>query len=226
MSGLMIDFPGNGRPYSGYLAPSATGGGPGVIVIQEWWGLVGHIKDVADRFAAAGFTALAPDFYHGATTTEPDEAGSLMMALEIDDAAKVIHGAVEALLAYPATTGDRVGVVGFCMGGQLSLFAACIEPKIGACVDFYGIHPNVRPELAKLSSPLLGFFAEHDPYASPEAVAELDKQLTSMGKEHEFQTFAGAQHAFFNSDRPQVFHREAADRCWSKMTAFFRENLG
>ena len=225
MNGTMIEFNGNGKPYTGYLSRSASGSGPGVIVIQEWWGLVGHIKDVADRFAAAGFTALAPDFYHGKATKEPDEAGSLMMALEVPDAEKVIHGAVDALLANDAVKGDRVGVVGFCMGGQLSLFAAAINPKIGACVDFYGIHPNVHPKFENLRAPILGFFADQDAYASPEAVSALSKTLDEHGKRHEFKTYAGRQHAFFNSDRPEVYDEPAAEESWARMLAFFRENL-
>ena len=225
MSGHIIEFSGNGQSYSGYLATSIDGSGPAVIVIQEWWGLVGHIKDVADRFAQAGFTALAPDFYHGKTTTEPDEAGSLMMALQIDDAAKVIHGAVDALLDNPAAAGDRVGVVGFCMGGQLSMYAACIDERIGACVNFYGIHPNVKPDFSKLSAPLLGFFAEHDDYASPDAVKAMDQELTRLGKEHEFTIYEGAHHAFFNSDRPQVYDAGCAGQSWEKMVEFFSTNL-
>lgn len=221
----MIEFAGDGKPYSGYLAPSASGSGRGVIVIQEWWGLVGHIKDVADRFAQAGFTALAPDFYHGKTTSEPDEAGSMMMALEIDHASKVIHGAAGALLDQESVLGEKVGVVGFCMGGQLSMYAACIDDRIGACVNFYGIHPKVQPDFARLHAPLLGFFAEHDDYASPEAVGVLDKTLTALGKRHEFRTFAGCHHAFFNSDRPTVFNSEAAEACWQQMTSFFQTEL-
>lgn len=225
MRGHLIEFAGNGKPYSGYLSPSVTGSGPGVIVIQEWWGLVGHIRDVADRFAEAGFTALAPDFYHGKSTTEPDEAGSMMMALQIDDAAKVIHGAVDALLAAPATSSSKVGVVGFCMGGQLSMYAACIDPRIGACVNFYGVHPNVKPDFANLHGPMLGFFAENDSSTPPEVVGAMDEELTRLGKQHEFTIFEGTSHAFFNNDRPTVYSEEAADQCWAKMTEFFRQKL-
>ncbi len=221
----MIEFSGNGKPFQGYLATPESGSGPGVIVIQEWWGLVGHIKDVADRFAAAGFTALAPDFYHGKATDEPDEAGSLMMALNIEDAERVIQGAVAELLNHESCSSEKAGVVGFCMGGQLSMFAACVNDSIGGCVNLYGIHPNVQPDFARLNSPMLGFFAEHDEYASPEAVAALDQTLTDLGKEHSFTTYKGRQHAFFNSDRPEVYDHEAAEMCWEWMTEFFKENL-
>lgn len=220
-----IEFQGNGKSYQGYLAPAKAGRGPGVIVIQEWWGLVGHIKDVCDRFAEAGFTALAPDFYDGKTTDEPDEAGSLMMALNISEAEKVIRGAITALLEHEATEGSKVGVVGFCMGGQLSLFAAALDNRIGACVDYYGIHPNVQPSFRQLEAPVLGFFAEHDDYATPEAVEALGMELNALNKTHEFKTYPGTHHAFFNSERPEVFDQHAAEDSWNRMLAFFEENL-
>jgi carboxymethylenebutenolidase len=225
MIGRMTEFRGNGSTYQGYLAPCREGTGPGVIVIQEWWGLVGHIKEVADRFSEAGFTALAPDFYDGKTTTEPDEAGSLMMALNIDEAGRVIKGAVDALVAEPSTAPGPVGVVGFCMGGQLALYAACIDGRIGACVDFYGVHPNVKPAFEHLRGPVLGLFAEDDPYAGPEQVRGLADQLQAHGKDFHFETFPGTQHAFFNDDRPQVYHSEAAAKAWRMTVEFLRQNL-
>jgi carboxymethylenebutenolidase len=224
--GTMIEFSGNGETYSGYLAPSKNGKGGGVIVIQEWWGLVGHIKSVCDRFAEEGFTALAPDFYHGVQTAEPDEAGSLMMAMKIDEAEKVIHGAINALIENEATTGEKVGVVGFCMGGQLALYAATINGKIAACVDYYGIHPNVHPKLKDLQCPLMGFFAEYDDYAPSSAVSSIDLQLIEMGKVHRFTTYPKVHHAFFNDDRPEVYDKEAAEDSWKKMVAFFHKQLG
>lgn len=223
--GDIVAFNGNGRPFSGYFCPSDLGPGPGVIVIQEWWGLVGHINDVADRFAQAGFSALAPDFYDGQSTTEPDEAGTLMMALDIDNAAKVIVGAVEFLKSNELVQGRGLGVVGFCMGGQLSMYAACLSPDIRACVNFYGIHPNVHPDFSKLQAPMLGFFAEHDDYASPSAVLALSQQLQLLGKAHEFTTYAGAHHAFFNSDRTGVYDPVASEDAWSKMIEFFKNHL-
>src|SRR5688500_3687060 len=163
--GEMIEFPANGRTGTGYLARADASGAPGVIVIQEWWGLVGHIKDVADRLAAAGFTALAPDLYHGVTTTEPDEAGKLLMALNIPETAKDLRGAIRHLRQL---TSKPVGTVGFCMGGALSLYAACENPDdVAACVDFYGGHPAVQYNLAALKAPVLGLFAERDDFVTP-----------------------------------------------------------
>lgn len=223
--GSMIEFACSGRSYSGYLAPSASGSGPGVVVLQEWWGLVGHIKDVADRFAEAGFTALAPDLYEGKTADEPDDAASLFMALNIAETEKVLACAIRRLIDDPAATGEKVGVVGFCMGGQLSLYAACANPEtIGACVNFYGVHPNVHPNFANLGAPLLGLFGEEDPMTTPEVVAAMDAELNSLGKPHEFITYPGVGHAFFNDDRP-AYNAEAAADAWSRTIALFRANL-
>lgn len=220
----MITFAANGETFSGYLAP-ASAPAPGVIVIQEWWGLVGHIKDVAEQFAAAGYTALAPDFYHGVSTTEPDEAGSLFMALDIANAAKVIESAVSALIANPNTNSDKIAVVGFCMGGQLALFAAGLDPRIAACVNFYGVHPNVKPDYKAMKCPVLGIFAEHDEYSSPEVITELDRTLTANEVAHEFHTYTGCQHAFFNSDRPEVYDATASEDAWDKTIKFLGKQM-
>src|SRR4026208_27669 len=171
--GEMVQFASNGRTTDGYLASPQSGSGPAVVVIQEWWGLVDHIKDVCDRFAAAGFVALAPDLYHGKTTNSPDEAGKLMMALRIDEAEKEISGAVEYLLKHDAVTSKKIGVVGFCMGGALSLYTATKNPNIGASVVFYGGHPNVKPDLANLYAPVLGLYAEKDVALTTRSVQQL-----------------------------------------------------
>ena len=223
--GAMVEFAANGKATGGYLATPASGAGPGVVVIQEWWGLVPHVKDVADRFAGEGFVALAPDLYHGRSTTSPDEAGKLMMALEIDRAERDLRGAIDFLLARDDVAGERVGTVGFCMGGQLSLFAACANPSVGACVDFYGIHPNVAPDLGSLRAPVLGFFAERDGFVTPEAARKLESDLRAAGREVEITIFDGADHAFFNDSRPDVYHAGYAAECWSRMVAFYRRHL-
>ena len=224
--GEMIEFPANGGTCPGYLARASEAGAPGVVVIQEWWGLGGPKSDteeIADRFAAAGYTALAPDLYHGKVAAEPDEAGKLMMALRIDEAATDLRGAIGQLREL---TGKAVGIVGFCMGGALALYAACENPDdVGACVDFYGGHPAVKPRLAALKAPLLGFFAERDDFVSPQVVQELDQQLNEAGKVHDFTTYPSTDHAFFNRRRPEVYNQGAADDAWSKTLAFFGEHL-
>ena len=223
---MNVEFPCDGRKTGGYLAVPKSGKGPGVIVIQEWWGLVPHITKLADRFAAEGFTALAPDLYHGRATKDPDEAGRLMMGLDVPKVAQDLRGAIDFLRTRPECSSSSVGTVGFCLGGQLSLFAACVHPDaVGACVDFYGIHPNVKPDVAKLQAPVLGLFAEKDASVNAAVVKELDERLTKAGKKHEFKTYAGVNHAFFNDMRPEVFDAKAADDAWKRMLAFFRTNL-
>lgn len=224
MNGQMISFTDGSETYDAYFAPSETGSGPGIIVLQERWGLVGHIKSVVDRFAEAGFTALAPDLYQGQTTDEPDEAGTMMMALHIGKTEAVMRKAILTLMARPETEGEKVGVVGFCMGGQLALFAAGSNPVIGATVNYYGTNPNVEPSLRNINGPVLGFFAEEDTYVNADVVKALSNELTLLGKEHEFITYPNTQHAFFNDDRP-AYDRAAAVDSWMRMTAFFNEHL-
>ncbi len=203
MAGRMVEFPSNGRTIHGYLATPAQGKGPGVLVIQEWWGLVGHIKNVCDRFAAEGFSALAPDLYHGKVASEPDEANKLFMALHIGEAEKDLAGAAKYLAGHSSS--KKLGAVGFCMGGQLALFAGCIEPTIGAVVDFYGVHPNVKPDYSRLGGPVLGLFAEKDAFVTPQTAREVEAAIKKAGKPVEIHIYPGADHAFFNDERADVY---------------------
>jgi carboxymethylenebutenolidase len=223
MAGTMVQFESNDGTAGGYLSAPAGGRGPGVLVIQEWWGLVGHIKSVCDRFAAEGFTALAPDLYHGQTADEPDAAGKLFMALNVAQAEKDLRGAATYLAAHSSTT--KLGAVGFCMGGQLALFAATINPSIGATVDFYGIHPNVKPDYAKLAGPVLGLFAEKDSYVTPPVAKEVDRAIKAAGQSSEIHVYPGVNHAFFNDERKDVYDEAAAADAWRRTLAFFREHL-
>ena len=224
MAGEMVEFPSNGRQTPGYLAVPPSGRGPGVVVIQEWWGLVGHIKDVADRFANEGFVALAPDLFHGKTASEPDEAGKLMMSMEMDKAAKDLSGAVDYLRGHDAVEPKKVGSVGFCLGGGLSLFLATIKP-IDACVIYYGVLPGAQPDLSKLRAPVLGHYAEQDDFASPDKARELEAEIRATGRPVEFHLYEGTTHAFFNDDRPDVYAETHAKRSWERTLAFFREHL-
>jgi carboxymethylenebutenolidase len=226
MAGQMVEFQSNGARARGYLATPESGKGPGVVVIQEWWGLVPHIEDVADRFAAAGFVALAPDLYHGDVARSPDEAGKLMMALNIPQTERDLRGAIQYLLNHEATGGASVGTVGFCMGGALSLYAASKNEQVGACVVFYGIHPKVEPDFERLRAPVLGFFAERDQFVPPDAVRALEAKLKEHGKRVEVHIYPDADHAFFNDTRHEVYDREAAADAWRRTVEFFREHLG
>jgi carboxymethylenebutenolidase len=227
MPNEMVEFASNGGKAQGYLAlPESAGRSAGVIVIQEWWGLVPHIKNVAERFADAGFVALAPDLYHGRATTSPDEAGKMMMALNIEQTEKDLRGAIDYLLAHERVAGETVGTVGFCMGGALSLYAASKNEQVGACVVFYGGHPKIKPDLENLRAPLLGFYAERDDFATPAGARELEAKLKSLGKSAEIHIYSDTDHAFFNDDRPEVFNATAAADAWQRTVNFLREHLG
>jgi carboxymethylenebutenolidase len=224
MNGRMMNFTGNGQTHEGYIStPSA--GGPGIVVIQEWWGLNDHIKDVCDRFAAEGFTAFAPDLYQGKNATSPDEAGKLMMALNIGEAEKTLRGAIRTLIANEDCISGTVGVVGFCMGGQLAMFAAATNPKeVSACVNFYGIHPKVKPPYAQMKAAVLGLFGEKDSSVNSDVVEGLRKELSAAGKNFEFHTYKNVGHAFFNDTRP-VYDAESAKDAWQRTLVFFRMHV-
>jgi carboxymethylenebutenolidase len=226
--GELVRFPSNGTEGQGYLASPDSGSGPGVVVLQEWWGLNEQIKQVCDRYASEGFVALAPDIYRGAATSEPDEAGKLMMALNIEQAAKDMAGAVRYLRAHPAVTSDGVGVTGFCMGGGLALWLATLVPDdVLAVAPYYGVIPweAAQPDYSRLQAPVQGHYAENDDFASPEAVAELAAELRALGKEVEIFTYPGTEHAFTNHHRPEVFHEEHSDTAWARTVAFFRATV-
>jgi carboxymethylenebutenolidase len=209
-----------------YLALPASGRGPGVLVIQEWWGLVPHIRDVCDRLAREGFVALAPDLYDGEATTDPDAASRLMMDLEIPRAVDALSACVAHLQNQHAVEGARVGCIGFCMGGQLALAAGCANPKIGAVVDCYGIHPNVRLDFDGLEAAVFGVFAENDEFVGPEAARALESELQAAGARARFNVYVGVQHAFLNDSRPDVYDAPTATEAWNDLLAFLRAELG
>jgi carboxymethylenebutenolidase len=209
-----------------YLALPASGHGPGVVVIQEWWGLVPHIRDVCDRLAREGFVALAPDLYRGTSTTDPDEASRLMMDLEIPRAVADLSTAVAALQNHAAVDGARVGCMGFCMGGQLALAAACENDRIGAVVDCYGIHPNVTLDFSNLRAAVLGLFAENDDFIPPESARALESDLQAAGVRASVRVHVGVQHAFMNDSRPDVYDAQMATEAWGELLSFLRAELG
>lgn len=223
--GSMVSYPANGHTTSGYLAVPPAGRGPAVLVIQEWWGLVDHIKSVADRLAGAGFVALAPDFYHGETTKSPDVAAKLFMAVNIDRAGADLRGSADYLKGRPEVTSTRVGAIGFCMGGQLALYAGMAYPdRLGAVVDFYGIHPNVKIDPVRLAVPVQGHFGRRDGSIPVESVTALAAAVERAGGSFEAH-FYDADHAFFNDTRPQVHDPAAAAVAWDRSIAFLRKHL-
>ena len=225
MPGTMVTFAANGRTAEGYLALPPSGRGPGLIVIQEWWGLVGHIKALCDRFAEAGFVALAPDMYHGEQTTSPDQAGKLLMALNIAEAGKDLRGAANYLLAHPSVEPRKVGTIGFCMGGQLALYAAQeLGDVITAAVDFYGIHPAVRIDPARVKVPVLAHFGTRDTSIPLDGARALAAGVEAAGGHFEMHVYE-AGHAFFNDARPQVYDAANAALAWDRTLTFLRARL-
>jgi carboxymethylenebutenolidase len=224
--GDIVTFASNGGTASGYLATPEGGGGLPLVVIQEWWGLVPHVTDLCDRFAAEGFAALAPDLYGGESTTEPDEAGKLMMALNVEQAAKDMSGAVEELRRV--TGREAVGVTGFCMGGGLALVLACHRPDaIAACVPFYGLipWPAAQPDWSTMRAAVLGHYAEQDDFFGPEQAAGLQQALTDAGVDADVHVHPGVDHAFFNDTRPEVYDAAESAKAWDETLAFLRAQL-
>ena len=206
---------------SGYLARPGPGK-PGIIVLQEWWGLVPHIQDVAGRFAAQGYVALAPDLYHGKSTMEVAEAEHLMQGLDWGRAAREIAGAVRHLREVEGAT--RVGVVGFCMGGALTIIAAT-QPGVDAYVAFYGFPPAGAVQLDRIAAAGLIFFGEQEPFFSvPDANAFAESQR-QRGREAEVIVYPGAGHAFFNNERSEAYRRDAANDAWRRTLEHFGRHL-
>ena len=225
--GEIVEFASNGGTARGYLATPEGGGGLPVIVIQEWWGLVPHIQDVCDRFAAEGFVALAPDLYHGEATTEPDEAGKLMMALNVEQAAKDMSGA------------DRQGAGGLGPRGRRRhrvLHGWRARPRAGrpaarrhqGGVPFYGLipWPNAQPDWSKLQGVAVqGHYAEKDGFFGPDAVKALQDQLREVGVEADLYIHPGVDHAFFNDTRPEVYDEQEAQRAWRDTVGLLQGQL-
>jgi carboxymethylenebutenolidase len=226
----MISFPVNGSEADGYLSTPDGGSGPGLLVLQEWWGLDPAIKASCDRLADEGFVALAPDLYHGelAEHTEMDKAGELMNSLPPDRAARDMSGAIDHLLGLDAVSGDRVGVVGFCMGGLLALMISAQEgDRVGATVPFYGAPLGEgEPDWSGLTAKVEGHFAENDDFFPPDAVKDLESRLRDMGKDVSFTVYPGTGHAFASGhDALGTKDDASAAQAWDRAITFLRANL-
>jgi len=226
--GTLIEFPNaSGTKATGYLADAGEGA-PGVLVIQEWWGLVPQIEATCDRLAAAGVTALAPDLYEGrkVPVSEPSEAAKAMMSLKVAAASADLSGAVDELAAR--TAHPRVGVVGYCMGGGLALMLGSIRPDaVGAVVTCYGVYPwsEGQPDYAKLSAAVQIHCAGLDESFPPSAAEALAVTLRGLGREVELFVYDGANHAFANEDRPEVYDPAAAALMFDRTVAFLATGL-
>jgi carboxymethylenebutenolidase len=214
-----------GAEASGAIAlPAGSGKAPAVIVVQEWWGVNDHIRSLADRLAAAGFVALAPDLYHGTIAKDAAEAGKMMGELDRAAAMSEIAGAAQFLEAHPRGTG-KVGIIGFCMGGAFSLSAAALLPDLSAAVSFYGIPPAGSVDFSNAKAPVQAHFSQRDQWATPAAAEALQKELAARGQSMELFLY-DADHAFVNDTRPEVYAPEAAKLAWDRAVAFLHEHLG
>jgi carboxymethylenebutenolidase len=228
----MVEFPSNGSTARGHLATPPSGSGPGVIVVQEWWGLDPGIKTVADKLAGEGFVALAPDLYHGdlAAHDEMDKAAQLMGALPMDRAARDMGSAVDYLRGHDATTGDKVGVVGMCMGGMLSWVLGTLRPDgVGAIVAYYGapLDPSNEPDWSALQAPVLAHAAESDDFFPPDAQEALAQRLRGMGKDVTVHVYPGTAHAFASEHNALGTHNDdAQELAWERTLPFLRQHLG
>ena len=223
-----VDIASGKHGLSGYLAVPGAGRGPGVLVIQEWWGMVPHITSVADRLAAAGFVALAPDLYRGEHTTEPDEAGKLMMGLRVTSAADDIAAAASHLVRTGLLTGAQVGCVGFCMGGGLSLLAPTVSPDIDCTAAFYPAMPwpDYHPAWSAYSGKeALVHQCEADLPSTGEDIARYADEIAAHGGIAVVETYPGTQHAFFNDDRPEVHNAQASALAWERTLSFLHRRL-
>ena len=221
-----ITFTANGDEAPGYLAEPGDGHGPGVVVLQEWWGLDDHIRSVCDRLAAAGFFALAPDLYRREPTTQPDEAQQRMMALSMDEAEKDMRGAAEHLAAIEGVVGEHIGAIGFCLGGGLAVWTAAASPLVSATVSYYYVMPHGKPDFTKITGTVLGHFGSADEFVSVEDARALATELRAAGVDTTFEFYEGAGHAFFNdTNRLGTYDAEAAATSWERTLTFLGERL-
>jgi carboxymethylenebutenolidase len=214
----------DGGDAKGYLTNAARGDAPGVVVIQEWWGLQEQIKAIVDRFALAGFDALAPDLFKGVVVPYHDSAAAMkeMQSLDFADAtSQNVRGAAQ----YLGRNGAKVGIAGFCMGGAITVLGAAHVPELAAAVSFYGLPPAEAVKPADMKIPLQGHFANKDDFVTPSAVDAFEAGLRAAKKDFEFFRY-DAGHAFVNEARMAVHDRHAAELAWSRATGFLHRRLG
>ncbi len=210
-------------------APQTKEQRPAIIIVQEWWGLTDHIKDIARRYAGEGYVAIAPDLYSrlGHTlTTDAGQAGKLMNTLKQEDGLTDLNATVTYLKSVPEVDATKIGVTGFCMGGSYALMLPCVNPDIKAAVPFYGQVPNPDTPIQKLVCPMLYLYGEDDGWITKADVQRLATALKKYNKAGEIKTYPGAPHAFFRDTDPSVYRAEAAKDAWARTKAFFKQHLG
>jgi carboxymethylenebutenolidase len=222
----IVHFPSLAGEGSGYLSlPASHGNHPAVIVIQEWWGLNDWVKQQADRFAAQGYVALAPDLYRGKVAGDPNAAHELMRGLAHDRAMADLEAAFNHLATRKDVDASRIGVVGWCMGGGYALDLALSEPRLAATVINYGHLVADPAAVVPLKSPILGNFGGKDMGIPPKDVEAFEKALKDAGKKSDIKIYPGAGHAFMNPNNKEGYVKEAADDAWKRIDAFLAKAL-
>ncbi len=223
----LVTFKGSDDAASGYLAqPIDKGNYPGVVVIQEWWGLDDHIKSVTERFAKLGYVALAPDLYRGQVAKEPSDAQRLIITVQVPKALQDIQGAVDYLNGLDAVLPKKVGVIGFCFGGGLAMLMAYKGKGVGAVASFYG--ESVKPsddDIKVVTVPVLGIYGELDGGSPASLIDGWAAKFKAAGKINQMIIYKGAQHAFFNDTRPSSYNEEAAKDAWQRVQDWFKQYL-
>lgn len=210
-------------------APQTKDTRPTVIIVQEWWGLTAHIKDIARRYAVEGYVAIAPDLYSRlghALTTDAGEAGKLMNTLKQEDGLADLNATVAYLKSVPEVDATKIGITGFCMGGSYALMLSCVNSEIKAAVPFYGQVPNPDTPIQKLACPVMYFYGEDDGWITKADVQRLAAALKKYNKAGEIKTYPGAPHAFFRDTDPSMYRPEVAKDAWARTKAFFKQHLG
>ena len=222
-----VTFPSGSEKGMGLLVtPAAKGPAPAVIVIQEWWGLDNWVKDQARALAGEGYVALAVDLYRGKVTSNPDEAHQLMNGLPPDQAMRDLKGAFAYLQGRADVKKNRIGVIGWCMGGRYSLALATEEPGLAAVVAYYGAPPTDSAAIGRIKAPILGNYGALDKGPSPDQVKAFEAAMKTAGKPIDVKIYEGAPHAFANPNNPWKGYREAAARdAWARTTTFFAKHL-
>ena len=223
----MVDFPveGIGKVACYEARPGGAGSYPGVIVVQEWWGLTAHIRSICDLLAHEGFVAVAPDLYQGKTTADPDLAAAWMAALDKEEAIRILQGAINFLQEKEPLYAEHIGVIGFCMGGSLALLLACRTTALKAAIPFYGDSPDPIEQIKNIKCPVLFFAGGKDRWINSEKVEKLKKAFQQYGIHAEVRIYPDADHAFFNDTRPEVYHPAAAQDAWMRAIGLLSRTL-
>ncbi|MBI4258644.1 MAG: dienelactone hydrolase family protein [Thaumarchaeota archaeon] len=216
----------NGGKFAAYLSrPSTEGRHPAVIVIHEWWGLVPHVKDIADRYASQGYVALAPDLFNGAIAHSREEASKLSSSLDTQTSSRITGNTLNHLKNHPSVRSDRIGITGFCFGGTHSFHFTCVSNQITAGAIYYATKLPTEDLLAKITAPLLVIYGDQDGSVKPDQARQLESTLKRLGKQAQLLMYPNAPHAFFNDQNPQAYRPEAAKDAWEKTMAFFGKHL-